>query len=86
MNAKNLLDLKTQLEAFRQKIDEEISDTDQLIRLRMNGQFHVLSLKIQPELATEKIEQLLPVLFTRAIDAVAEQIRTKLENLQAAQN
>ena len=86
MSPKNLMDLKSQLDNYRNLLVQDISDSNQLISLQIDGHFKIIQLSIDKTLITEEIERLMPDLFSRAIDSIAEKIRLKLEDLQAAHN
>lgn len=86
MSPKNLMDLKSQLDNYRNLLVQNISDSNQLISLQIDGHFKIIQLSIDQTLSTEEIERLMPDLFSRAIDSIAEKIRLKLEDLQAAHN
>ncbi|MFM7020017.1 MAG: hypothetical protein ACKOXC_04370 [Aquirufa sp.] len=86
MSPKNLMDLKSQLDNYRNLLVQDISDSNQLISLQIDGHFKIIQLSIDQTLSTEEIERLMPDLFSRAIDSIAEKIRLKLEDLQAAHN
>lgn len=80
------MDLKSQLDNYRNLLVQNISDSNQLISLQIDGHFKIIQLSIDQTLSTEEIERLMPDLFSRAIDSIAEKIRLKLEDLQAAHN
>lgn len=80
------MDLKSQLDNYRNLLVQDISDSNQLISLQIDGHFKIIQLSIDQTLSTEEIERLMPDLFSRAIDSIAEKIRLKLEDLQAAHN
>ncbi len=80
------MDLKSQLDNYRNLLVQDISDSNQLISLQIDGHFKIIQLSIDKTLITEEIERLMPDLFSRAIDSIAEKIRLKLEDLQAAHN
>ena len=80
------MDLKSQLDNYRNLLVQDISDANQLVRLQIDGHFKIIQLSIDKTLITEEIERLMPDLFSRAIDSIAEKIRLKLEDLQAAHN
>ncbi len=86
MSAKNLMDLKSRLDNYRNLLVQDISDANQQVRIQIDGHFKITQLSIDKKLSTEEIERLMPDLFSRAIDSIAEKIRLKLEDLQAAQN
>ncbi len=86
MSAKNLMDLKSRLDNYRNLLVQDISDANQQVRIQIDGHFKITQLSIDKKLSIEEIERLMPDLFSRAIDAIAEKIRLKLEDLQAAQN
>lgn len=86
MSPKNLMDLKSQLDNYRNLLVQDISDSNQLMSLQIDGHFKIIQLSIDQTLSTEEIERLMPDLFSRAIDSIAEKIRLKLEDLQAAHN
>jgi DNA-binding protein YbaB len=80
------MDLKSQLDNYRNLLVQDISDSNELISLQIDGHFKIIQLSIDQTLSTEEIERLMPELFSRAIDSIAEKIRLKLEDLQAAHN
>jgi len=80
------MDLKSQLDNYRNLLVQDISDSNQLMSLQIDGHFKIIQLSIDQTLSTEEIERLMPDLFSRAIDSIAEKIRLKLEDLQAAHN
>lgn len=82
----NLVDLKSRLDIYRKQLVQEISDAKHLVRLQMDGHFKIIQINIDKSLSIEEIEHIMPELFSRAIDSIAEKIRLKLEDLQAAQN
>ena len=82
----NLLDLKTRLDTYRKQLVQDISDAKHLVRLQIDGQFKIIQINIDKSLSIEEIENIMPDLFSRSIDTIAEKIRLKLEDLQAAQN
>jgi len=84
MSPKNLMDLKSRLDNYRNQLAQEISDANHLICLQIDGHFKIIRLSIDETLSNEEIEQIMPDLFCRAIDSIAEKIRLKLEDLQAA--
>lgn len=86
MSSKNLMDLKSRLDSYRNLLVQDISDANQQVRIQIDGHFKITQLSIDKKLSTEEIERLMPDLFSRAIDSIAEKIRLKLEDLQAAQN
>jgi DNA-binding protein YbaB len=65
---------------------QDISDENHLVRLQIDGHFKIVQLSIDKSLSIEEIERIMPDLFSRAIDSIAEKIRLKLEDLQAAHN
>ena len=77
------MDLKSQLDNYRNLLVQDISDSNQLMSLQIDGHFKIIQLSIDQTLSTEEIERLMPDLFSRAIDSIAEKIRLKLEDLQA---
>lgn len=80
------MDLKSRLDSYRNLLVQDISDANQQVRIQIDGHFKITQLSIDKKLSTEEIERLMPDLFSRAIDSIAEKIRLKLEDLQAAQN
>jgi DNA-binding protein YbaB len=54
--------------------------------MQIDGHFKIVQLSIDKTLSIEEIESIMPDLFSRAIDSIAEKIRLKLEELQAAHN
>ena len=86
MSPKNLMDFKLGLDHFRNQLVQDISDSNQQICLQFDGHFKIIQMTIDKKLSTEEIERLLPKLFCQAIDSIAEKIRLKLEDLQAAHN
>ncbi len=86
MSSKNLMDLKSRLDSYRNLLVQDISDANQQVRIQIDGHFKITQLSIDKKLSIEEIERLMPDLFSRAIDSIAEKIRLKLEDLQAAQN
>ncbi len=80
------MDLKSRLDNYRNLLVQDISDANQQVRIQIDGHFKITQLSIDKKLSIEEIERLMPDLFSRAIDSIAEKIRLKLEDLQAAQN
>ena len=86
MSPNNLMDLKSRLDNYRNQLVQDISDANHLVRLQIDGHFKIVQLSIDKTLSIEEIESIMPDLFSRAIDSIAEKIRLKLEDLQAANN
>ncbi len=86
MTHQKLLDLKSRLESYRNSLNETVSDDRQCIQLQIDGHFKIRQLIIQKDLTKAEIEEQIPQLLSQAIDLIAEKIRKKLEELQAAQN
>ncbi len=86
MTPKHLMNLKSQLDNYRKQLIQDISDSNHLVQLRIDGHFKIIEMNIDKKLRAEEIECLMPDLFSRAIDSIAEKIRLKLEDLQAAHN
>lgn len=74
--------IKIQLELFRSNLIEEFQDANQRVKLKINGHFKIIELKIPDDLRTEEIEQIVPELFTKAIESIGNRIRQKLEEMQ----
>lgn len=78
--------IKTQLENFRSNLIEEFQDANQRVKLKINGHFKILELKLPDDLPTEEIERIVPELFTKAIESIGNRIRQKLEEMQTVPN
>lgn len=78
--------IKTQLENFRSNLIEEFQDANQRVKLKINGHFKIIELKVPDDLRTEEIERIVPELFTKAIESIGNRIRQKLEEMQTVPN
>ena len=78
--------IKTQLELFRSNLIEEFQDANQRVKLKINGHFKIIELKVPDDLRTEEIERIVPELFTKAIESIGNRIRQKLEEMQTVPN
>mgnify|MGYP006214041153 CR=1 FL=1 len=86
MQTQTIEGIKTQLENFRSNLIEEFQDANQRVKLKINGHFKIIELKIPDDLHTEEIEQIVPELFTKAIESIGNRIRQKLEEMQTVPN
>ena len=77
---------KTQLELSRRNLIEEFQDANQRVKLKINGHFKIIELKVPDDLRTEEIERIVPELFTKAIESIGNRIRQKLEEMQTVPN
>lgn len=82
MQTQTIEGIKIQLELFRSNLIEEFQDVNQHVKLKINGHFKIIELKIPDDLHTEEIEQIVPELFTKAIESIGNRIRQKLEEMQ----
>lgn len=82
MQTQTIEGIKIQLELFRSNLIEEFQDANQRVKLKINGHFKIIELKIPDDLHTEEIEQIVPELFTKAIESIGNRIRQKLEEMQ----
>lgn len=83
MNQNAVEDLKLRLEEFRNNLVEVHTDPNQLISFTINGHFKILNLKMASQLNHKDMESLIPELFSKALESIGQQIRKKLEELQA---
>lgn len=86
MQTQTIEGIKTQLELFRSNLIEEFQDSNQRVKLKINGHFKIIELKIPDDLRTEEIERIVPELFTKAIESIGNRIRQKLEEMQTVPN
>lgn len=86
MQTQTIEGIKTQLENFRSNLIEEFQDANQRVKLKINGHFKIIELKVPDDLRTEEIEQIVPELFTKAIESIGNRIRQKLEEMQTVPN
>ncbi|MHA8081658.1 hypothetical protein VR610_10915 [Aquirufa regiilacus] len=86
MQTQTIEGIKTQLENFRSNLIEEFQDANQRVKLKINGHFKILELKVPDDLPTEEIERIVPELFTKAIESIGNRIRQKLEEMQTVPN
>ena len=82
MQTQTIEEIKTQLELFRSNLIEEFQDANQRVKLKINGHFKIIELKVPDDLRTEEIERIVPELFTKAIESIGNRIRQKLEEMQ----
>lgn len=82
MQTQTIEGIKIQLELFRSNLIEEFQDANQRVKLKINGHFKIIELKIPDDLRTEEIERIVPELFTKAIESIGNRIRQKLEEMQ----
>lgn len=82
MQTQTIEGIKNQLELFRSNLIEEFQDANQRVKLKINGHFKIIELKVPDDLHTEEIEQIVPELFTKAIESIGNRIRQKLEEMQ----
>lgn len=82
MHTHTIEGIKTQLELFRSNLIEEFQDANQRVKLKINGHFKIIELKVPDDLRTEEIERIVPELFTKAIESIGNRIRQKLEEMQ----
>lgn len=82
MKTQTIDDIKIQLELFRNNLVEEFEDANKRVKLKINGHFKILYLKVPDNLPTEEIEKVVPELFTKAIETIGNRIRQKLEEMQ----
>jgi DNA-binding protein YbaB len=86
MQTQTIEGIKSQLELFRSNLIEEFEDTNQRVKLKINGHFKIIELKVPDDLHSEEIEQIVPELFTKAIESIGNKIRQKLEEMQTVPN
>jgi DNA-binding protein YbaB len=86
MQTQTIEGIKSQLELFRSNLIEEFEDTNQRVKLKINGHFKIIELKVPDDLHSEEIEQIIPELFTKAIESIGNKIRQKLEEMQTVPN
>jgi DNA-binding protein YbaB len=86
MQTQTIEGIKSQLELFRSNLIEEFQDANQRVKLKINGHFKIIELKVPDDLRTEEIEQIVPELFTKAIESIGNRIRQKLEEMQTVPN
>ncbi|MEN9958210.1 MAG: hypothetical protein RLZZ474_454 [Bacteroidota bacterium] len=86
MQTQTIEGIKSQLELFRSNLIEEFEDTNQRVKLKINGHFKIIELKVPDDLHSEEIEQIVPELFTKAIESIGNKIRQKLEEKQTVPN
>lgn len=82
MDTKSIEGIKSQLELFRSNLIEEFEDANQRVKLKINGHFKIIELKVPDDLLAEEIERIVPELFTKAIESIGNSIRQKLEEMQ----
>ncbi|WP_395767957.1 hypothetical protein [Aquirufa sp.] len=83
MNQNTIEDLKSELEEFRNNLEEVHTDANQQITIKINGHFKIMHLNIASQLEQAAIEKAVPELFSKAMESIGQKIRKKLENLQA---
>lgn len=86
MQTQTIEGIKSQLELFRSNLIEEFQDANQRVKLKINGHFKIIELKVPDDLRTEEIERIVPELFTKAIESIGNRIRQKLEEMQTVPN
>lgn len=86
MQTQTIEGIKSQLENFRSNLIEEFQDANQRVKLKINGHFKIIELKLPDDLPTEEIERIVPELFTKAIESIGNRIRQKLEEMQTVPN
>ncbi|MBP6055705.1 MAG: hypothetical protein KA527_08700 [Cytophagaceae bacterium] len=86
MQTQTIEGIKSQLENFRSNLIEEFQDANQRVKLKINGHFKIIELKVPDDLRTEEIERIVPELFTKAIESIGNRIRQKLEEMQTVPN
>lgn len=86
MQTQTIEGIKSQLENFRSNLIEEFQDANQRVKLKINGHFKIIELKVPDDLPTEEIERIVPELFTKAIESIGNRIRQKLEEMQTVPN
>ena len=86
MQTQTIEGIKSQLESFRSNLIEEFQDANQRVKLKINGHFKIIELKVPDDLRTEEIERIVPELFTKAIESIGNRIRQKLEEMQTVPN
>lgn len=86
MQTQTIEGIKTQLENFRSNLIEEFQDANKRVKLKINGHFKIIELKVPDDLPTEEIERIVPELFTKAIESIGNRIRQKLEEMQTVPN
>ena len=86
MQTQTIEGIKTQLENFRSNLIEEFQDANQRVKLKINGHFKIIELKVPDDLPAEEIERIVPELFTKAIESIGNRIRQKLEEMQTVPN
>ncbi|MEK6547849.1 MAG: hypothetical protein AABZ56_05995 [Bacteroidota bacterium] len=75
-------DIKSQIEHFRSNLVEEFEDSSKRVRIKINGHFQIVHLKVPENLKPEEIESIVPELFTKATESIGNRIRQKLEEMQ----
>lgn len=86
MQTQTIEGIKSQLENFRSNLIEEFQDANKRVKLKINGHFKIIELKVPDDLRTEEIERIVPELFTKAIESIGNRIRQKLEEMQTVPN
>ncbi|MDT8887414.1 hypothetical protein [Aquirufa regiilacus] len=86
MQTQTIEGIKSQLESFRSNLIEEFQDANKRVKLKINGHFKIIELKVPDDLPTEEIERIVPELFTKAIESIGNRIRQKLEEMQTVPN
>jgi DNA-binding protein YbaB len=86
MQTQTIEGIKSQLENFRSNLIEEFQDANKRVKLKINGHFKIIELKVPDDLPTEEIERIVPELFTKAIESIGNRIRQKLEEMQTVPN
>jgi DNA-binding protein YbaB len=86
MQAQTIEGIKNQLELYRSNLTEEFEDANQRVKLKINGHFKIIELKVPDDLHSEEIERIVPELFTKAIESIGNKIRQKLEEMQTVPN